>query len=46
MRLGHDVLVLDRDHRDVEPDHGAGLAREVAGGADHVLAGDRRPGRS
>ena len=40
MRLGDDVLVLDRDRRDVEPDHGAGLAGEVAGGADHVLAGD------
>ena len=40
MRLGHDVLVLDRDHRDVEPDHGAGLAREVAGRRDDVLARD------
>ncbi len=40
MRLGDDVLVLDRHHRDVEPDHGAGLTDEVAGGADHVLAGD------
>jgi hypothetical protein len=28
------------NHRDVEPDHRAGLAGEVAGGAHHVLAGD------
>ena len=41
MGLGHDVLVLDRDDRDVEPDHGAGLAGEVAGGRHNVLAGDR-----
>ncbi len=40
MRLGHDVLVLDRDDRDVEPDHGAGAAREIAGRRDDVLAQD------
>ncbi len=40
VRLGHDVLVLDRDDRNIEPDHGAGLAREIAGRRDHVLAGD------
>ncbi len=40
MRLGDDVLVLDRDHRNIETHHGAGLAREVAGAGDHVFAGD------
>ena len=40
MRLGDDVLVLDRDHRHVEPDHRAGLPREVAARRDDVLAGD------
>ncbi len=40
MRLRDDVLVLHRHHRDVEPDHGAGPAREIAGRRDHVLAGD------
>ena len=40
MRLGDDVLVLDRDDRHVEADHRAGLAREIAGRRDDVLAGD------
>ena len=40
MRLGDDILVLDRDHRNVEPDHAARLAGEIAGCADHMLAGD------
>ena len=40
MRLGDDVLMLDRDDRNVQPDHAACLAREVAGGADHMLACD------
>jgi hypothetical protein len=40
MRLGDDVLVLDRDHGNVEPEHLPGSPGEVAGGADHVLAGD------
>ena len=40
MRLGHDILVLDRHHRHVEADHGAGPAREIAGGADHMLGQD------
>ena len=40
MRFGDDILVLDRDDRNVEPDHRAGLAREIAGRRDDVLAGD------
>ena len=38
--LGHDILVLDRDHRHVEPDHLAGLAREAARRRHDMLAGD------
>ncbi len=45
-RLGHQVLVLQRYERQVEPDHAADLARPVAGGVDHDLAADRAvPGR-
>ena len=40
MRLGDDVLVLDGNDRDVEADHRAGAAGEIAGGGDDVLAGD------
>ena len=40
MRLGDDILMLDRDDRNIQPDHAACLAREVAGGADHMLACD------
>ena len=40
VRLGDDVLVLDRDDRDVETEHGARLAGEVAGRADDVVGGD------
>src|SRR5690606_29772118 len=40
MRLGDDELVLDRDHRDIQADHRAGLAGKAAGGAHDVLAGD------
>ena len=40
-RLGHQILVLHADHRQVEPDHAADLARPVARGIDHGLAGDR-----
>ncbi len=40
MRLGDDVLVLDGDDGDIEADHGAGRAREVAGAGDDVIAGD------
>ncbi len=40
MGLGDDILVLDRDHRHVQPDHGPGAAGEIAGGRNHVLAGD------
>ncbi len=38
--VGDDVLVLDRDGRDVEPDHGGGAARVIAGRAHHRAAGD------
>ena len=40
VRLGDDILVLDRDDRDVEAEHRAGLAHEIAGRGDDVLAGD------
>jgi hypothetical protein len=40
MRFGDDVLVLDRDDRNIEADHGTRLAGKVAGTRDHVLAGD------
>jgi hypothetical protein len=39
MRLGDDILVLDRDDRDVEAEHLAGLTHEIAGGGHQVLAG-------
>ena len=38
--VGDDVLVLDRDRGDLKADHLGGGAGVVAGGADHVLAGD------
>ena len=38
MRFGDDVLVLNRQHRNVEADERSGAAGEVAGGADHVFA--------
>ena len=38
MRFGHDILVLDRDHRHVDSDHAAGLSREIAGRRNDVLA--------
>ena len=40
MGLGHDVLVLDGNHRNIEANHRARLARKVAGGGNDVLAGD------
>ena len=40
MRLGHDVLVLHRDDRDLQAHHRPGAPGEVPGGADHVLADD------
>ena len=40
MRLGDDVLVLDRDDRDVETDERPGAAGEIAAARHHVLAGD------
>ena len=40
VRFGHDVLVLDRHDRHVDPDHAARFSREVAGGGDDVFADD------
>ena len=40
VRLGDDVLVLDGDDGDIEAHHLAGLAGEVAGGRDDMLARD------
>ena len=40
VRFGDDVLVFDRDHGDIETDHGAGAPREVARRRHHMLAGD------
>ena len=40
MSFGHDILVLDRDHRHVDPDHAAGRPCEIAGRRDDVLADD------
>ena len=37
---GHNVLVLNRDRRDFQPDFERGFAGVVAGGTDHVLTGD------
>ena len=37
---GQDILMLDRDDGDIQPDHFAGLAREVAGRANDMLASD------
>ena len=38
MRFGHDILVLDRDHRHVDPDHAARRPREIAGRRNDMLA--------
>ena len=40
MRFGDDILVLDRDHRHVDPDHAAGRPREIAGRRNDMLAND------
>ena len=40
MLLGHDILMLDRDHRDIEAHHCACLAREIAGAGNDMLARD------
>ncbi len=40
MRFRHDVLVLDRHHRDVQTDHRASLAGVIAGGRNDVIAAD------
>ena len=40
VRFGDDVLVLHRDHRDVDPDHLACLAGKIAGAGDHVIGGE------
>ena len=38
--LGDDILMFDRQHGDVEADHGAGAPGIIAGGRDDVFAGD------
>ena len=38
VRLGDDELMLDRNHRNVEVDHGAGLAGEVSARRYNMLA--------
>jgi hypothetical protein len=40
VRLGDDILVLHRHGRDVEAEHGAGLAHVVARRRDQMLARD------
>ena len=40
MRFGHDILVLHRDHRNIQPDHPAGLTGKIAGRTDDMLTGD------
>ena len=40
MRFGDDVLVLDRDHRHVQPDHAPRPPGEITGGRDDVVADD------
>ena len=41
-RLGEQVVVLHGEHRQLEPDHPADLARPQAAGVDDVLGVDRR----
>ena len=43
-RLGHDVLVLDRNQRHVDAGQRCDLARPLPGAVDHHLAGDRALG--
>ena len=38
MRLRHDILMLDRDHWNIKPQHLARLAREIAGCRNNMLA--------
>ncbi len=40
MRFSHDILVLDRNDRHLQPDHAAGLAREIAARRYDMLADD------
>ena len=40
MLLGHDILMLDRDHRDIEAHHGTCLTRKIAGAGNDMLARD------
>ena len=40
MLFSHDILMLDRDYRDIEPDHCASLAREIARARDNMLTRD------
>ena len=38
MRFGHDILVLNRYHRDINSHHAAGLPREIASRRNDMLA--------
>ena len=38
--FGDDILMFDRDDRDIEPNHSAGLPGEIAGGRDDMLSCD------
>ena len=40
MSLGDDVLVLNRNNRNIEPEHLTGLAHKVARRRDQMLTGD------
>ena len=40
MRLGHDVLVLDRNDRNVEANHPAGLAGKITRSRHDVFSSD------
>ena len=40
MLFGDDILMFDRDHRDIEPNHRPGLAGKIAGAGNDMLAGN------
>ncbi len=40
MRLGHNILVFNRDYRHIKPHHLPSLARKIAGCTDHMFTTD------